>query len=917
MNRFALRFLIAFIVVALSMPTRVTTGTTPSSDSEIGPREEQSGYSIFLPYVSTPSLTRGKWNTVAGNPQRTSWIAEEVSGNLRVVWYRPIEAYISQNVQLITGYGMIYVSTARGLYALDADDGQLIWRYDTQLPLGNSPSLDNGVVYVGGFDKKLHALNALTGAHLWSFDQAGAGFSTNPLVVEGKVLAGNRDGFFYAIGAHNTPSQGQLLWKFKTGGSIDISAAYQDGVVYFASNDNHAYALQADTGHLVWKSNKLPGDGYGSFWPVIYQDKVIFSAASGYRTDLNPGTNSVLDRSGSPYGKIFDMERDALFANQPEGAVIGQTVPNQPWANGKKVINVSRITEYLENNPRSDVYLHKPWRRVMIVLNRSDGSEYTFDSDSDGYREYYPVAMLGTHSGNRYPPVVGLDGILYQTNIYQNYSIPQGRVMGWNMGTPYMSVLSSGGAVDEPTAISAGGSLIYRVLCCDRVGEFISYLPSNRNGSVWTYSSPLSQLAPGYDSMWWGIPPGDTVRLRGNYGNVNGIYHNHGDQNPIIPYLGRLYVHRSNAVIAFGPSAGPGKLPLLRINPVTDTPRTISLDELKARLGEEIQKIIQAGHLRPGYYNAGQFARYTHLADYFDNPGDTLYTLARAYPYLSPALQEQTRNYLKNEFNTYFSPVMYARIGWKDGAAREAMPLPDDVLPSLANLGKDTSVDTRWSWRYPPHNFYALWQYARIIPEDAQKAYASAKSKLQVPVPSEATNSYLFERPFEHNAYIAGYIGFLRLQELAGMSSQDSQLRTQVNNELNRLLQLRATNFSKDTPYTGDSKTYHLRTLNISRNFIFLVPELGDYLNQHALGKVQTAVQEYNQIAPYWFVSRYNAVVNEGVRQNLYDVNALFLAKAYILRESRLELTKYLDAPAFERGDLLYIQNLIAAIEAP
>jgi hypothetical protein len=97
---------------------------------------------------------------------------------------------------------------------------------------------------------------------------------------------------------------------------------------------------------------------------------------------------------------------------------------------------------------------------------------------------------------------------------------------------------------------------------------------------------------------------------------------------------------------------------------------------------------------------------------------------------------------------------------------------------------------------------------------------------------------------------------------------------------------------------------------------MLLVPELGDYLNQNALAKVQEAVDEYNFTAPYWFVSRYNAVVNEGVMQHLYDYPAVFQAKAYILKESRQELTKYLDVPAFERGDLFYIQNLIAAIEA-
>ena len=42
----------------------------------------------------------------------------------------------------------------------------------------------------------------------------------------------------------------------------------------------------------------------------------------------------------------------------------------------------------------------------------------------------------------------------------------------------------------------------------------------------------------------------------------------------------------------------------------------------------------------------------------------------------------------------------------------------------------------------------------------------------------------------------------------------------------------------------------------------------------------------------------------------------MFSAKAMILREPREELIKYLDVPAFARGDLFYIQNLVAAIEA-
>ena len=497
--------------------------------------------------------------------------------------------------------------------------------------------------------------------------------------------------------------------------------------------------------------------------------------------------------------------------------------------------------------------------------------------------------------------------------------------MGWEIGTSHMSLMGGQGADDEPQALSGGGNIIYRSICCDRVGDWYNIV-TGETGAAWGYSPfDLSTQIPGYDAMWWGINSNGLPRLVGNYGSSNGIYNDHGDQNPIIPYNGMLFIHRSNAIIAFGKGTGPGKLPLLTIQSASSSSTPLSLDNLKSRLNTEVQKMINAGLLRPGYYNSGQwgFSDNGHLPDYFVNPGETILTLARAYPYLTSTLQQQTKTYLQTEFSTYFDPTMYARIGWSEGAAREWMPMPPEVQSSINASKKSTYVGDNWSWQYPPLNIYALWKYAGIFPSETSKTYSMAKSVLQVPCP--VSSDYFEQWPYEMNAWIAGYYGFLRLQELAGMTSQDASLRQSVSNELNRLEQLRATNFTKDTYWVDpsnpnlpvDGGPYHYRALNIAQNFIYMTPELGTYLNQNALSKVQAAVNEYNLVGPYWFVSRYNGVVDEGVMQQLYDYNALFQAKAYILKQSRSELTKYLDVPAFARGDLLYIQNLIAAIEAP
>jgi outer membrane protein assembly factor BamB len=54
------------------------------------------------------------------------------------------------------------------------------------------------VVYVGSNDGFLYALNAGTGARLWSF-LTGASVTSSPTVANGVVYVGSNDGFLYAF----------------------------------------------------------------------------------------------------------------------------------------------------------------------------------------------------------------------------------------------------------------------------------------------------------------------------------------------------------------------------------------------------------------------------------------------------------------------------------------------------------------------------------------------------------------------------------------------------------------------------------------------------------------------------------------------------------------------------------------------
>jgi hypothetical protein len=878
----------------------------------------------YLPIITSHQSTSDKqtWSMPGANPGRTSWVSEEVPGRLKPLWYKQFESYIPPKVQIITAYSTLFVSTSNGLYALNADTGEERWVYPTELPLGDSPTVVNGIVYVGGFDRMLHAIDAYTGQRLWTFT-AGAGFDTNPLVVDGLIMLGNRDGYFYAINSTG-PDTGKLAWKYQTDGPIDFSAAYKDGVVYFASEDSYAYALQAQTGTLVWKSEKLLGAGFRAWWPVVYGDWVIFSGSRNYRSVVQPGDVPDSESENNIIYPNFTLDPWGTMVG-PLGAETGEWAQNTPTSNTSlpevtQNGSTTPITEYLENYP---------WRRTYFVLNKFSGVEYTTDFDGDGKPEYAPILWLGSNSQNRYPPVIGIDNVIYQANNYMSGPYNSGgQVSGWKLGTPFISIISSDWTqVDEPMAYSAGGNLIYWNLCCDREsGAYNISLPNTifsdryRAGQQpfgqydqereWKYFDyNLEDMIPGY-SMYYN---GTNDSVFSAFGNRNGVYGYHGLQNPPIPYNGKVYMHRGNSLIAFAPQAGqPTQLPEAKIVPYQDPAIQIpSLNTLKSSLAEEVQKMIVAGHLRPGYSSSGMIdigARSCgdDLMDYWHNPGDTITTLLNALPYLPTELQQQTKDYIQSEFSA-FPPYAYDHIGWKDGAARETFIVPPEVAADMATMGP-----LQYHWDYPgwnraPNTFYVLWKYAQVF-GGAVEIYNESKDQLEA-IPDD---NFLLNNPHVLNNYIAGYLGFLQLESLAQYPESPG-----VRDTYNRLLALRATTFSKDNPDQWfDYAFVYCRAFSVSINFMYMVPELGQYLHDNALTKVSQALDEYTYLAPYWFEAKPETAFGEGVLQQLYDYPSIFAAKAMILQEPYQELAKYIDVPAASVGDLFYIQNLVIAIEA-
>lgn len=145
--------------------------------------------------------------------------------------------------------GILYVGAYdNNLYALDAKTGEFKWKYATDGGIASSPCAWRDMVFFGSEDRILYAVHAKTGSIAWTCP-TGERIRSSPRVEYNQVFFGSDDGYLYAVSAQS----GRVTWRFQALRPIRSSPAISDDVVYVGSDDGHVYALDIQNGNLRWK----------------------------------------------------------------------------------------------------------------------------------------------------------------------------------------------------------------------------------------------------------------------------------------------------------------------------------------------------------------------------------------------------------------------------------------------------------------------------------------------------------------------------------------------------------------------------------------------------------------------------------------------------------------------------------------
>ena len=88
------------------------------------------------------------------------------------------------------------------MYALDYSKGPpAVWSFETAGPVStSSPAVTDKAVYIGSTDGYLYSLDAQTGELRWKF-HTGASVVSSPVIWNDMVFVGSRDHKLYALQA--------------------------------------------------------------------------------------------------------------------------------------------------------------------------------------------------------------------------------------------------------------------------------------------------------------------------------------------------------------------------------------------------------------------------------------------------------------------------------------------------------------------------------------------------------------------------------------------------------------------------------------------------------------------------------------------------------------------------------------------
>lgn len=329
-------------------------------------------------------------------------------------------------------------------------------------------------------------------------------------------------------------------------------------------------------------------------------------------------------------------------------------------------------------------------------------------------------------------------------------------------------------------------------------------------------------------------------------------------------------------------------------------------EDLVQELREEIQAILDAGHLAPLNCRYGDLMPSPVESHFvYQEAGRIIATLAWAYPYLDATQQESSRRYVAAELqDPRFAPWADKPTPHDVGTRREFHPM-DRVWGAEVKFGES---------RPSLHTLYGLWLYA--FRSDDWALVQSHWPEIRAAYARRAGEGHLY-------GTMGAHVAVARLAE----RFRDANTRTMALDRLKTQLEA-GTNFTsvEDLCRSNYYREYYTprnangRALYHGAMFLNISPEIGRYLHDHVRDAALRRHTEGKQRFPLWWLvqapyfCRWTG--DESVGLSPEAIGMIAPLERWLTQADAATLRSYTRSVPTGKGDCYWLEMLVQAIES-
>ena len=205
--------------------------------------------------IQAPPLVVGEHVLVAS--RTTLWALDATNGRLIWRFHRGVSGWPTMGSPAVAG-NTVYFGLGSGtqFWALNLENGHILWSFDTGDRLTSTALVAGDSIYVATWHGNIFALERINGKKRWSYalntshgQSVVDGVGGSMALAGGHLYVGDYRGSVLNIDA----VKGSVTWRYATGAQVLASPVVAAGRVYIGSGDGYFYALDTYSGRPTWR----------------------------------------------------------------------------------------------------------------------------------------------------------------------------------------------------------------------------------------------------------------------------------------------------------------------------------------------------------------------------------------------------------------------------------------------------------------------------------------------------------------------------------------------------------------------------------------------------------------------------------------------------------------------------------------